>query len=130
MVTRAAAKCPMCGEPTRTRETVCGGPPIALLCNDCRRDSMAKGKLSVQFCMGGCCSRAGAAPALDALLTSLQAQDAMGAVSVVPVDCMDLCQDGPVCRILPDRKMARRVSPAWAARLGTDLAKDRRARRK
>jgi hypothetical protein len=35
-----------------------------------------------------------------------------------------------VCRVLPDRKTARRVSPAWAARLGADLARDRRARRK
>lgn len=91
---------------------------------------MAKGRLSVQFCMGGCCARAGARPAFQALLDSLREEDALEAVSVVPVDCMDMCQDGPVCRILPDRKTARRISPAWAARLGKDLARDRRARRK
>jgi (2Fe-2S) ferredoxin len=127
---RTAAVCPMCGRPSRTKETTCGGPDIALLCNDCRRDSLAKGKLSVQFCVGGCCSRAGARPALDALLESLKERDALGAVSVVPVDCMDLCDDGPVCRVLPERKTSRRVTPAWAARLGSDLARDRRARRK
>jgi hypothetical protein len=128
---RTAAVCPVCGQPSRTRGTTCGGPDIALLCNDCRRESMAKGKLSVQFCVGGCCTRAGARPALNALLESLRDEDALGdRVSVVPVDCMDMCDDGPVCRILPDRKTARRISPAWAARLGTDLARDRRARRK
>ncbi|NBT95974.1 MAG: hypothetical protein EBT47_13470 [Chloroflexi bacterium] len=46
----------------------------------------------------------------------------------MPVDCVDMCSDAPVLRQLPDRKWARRVSPAWAARLGRDLAKDRRAR--
>ncbi|MGH2351564.1 MAG: NAD(P)H-dependent oxidoreductase subunit E [Chloroflexota bacterium] len=127
---RTKAVCPMCGQPSRTRETVCGGPPIALLCNDCRRESLPKGKLSVQFCVGGCCTREGAREALDALLESLNEQHAVGPVSVVPVDCMDMCEDGPVCRVLPDRKTARRVSPAWAARLGKDLARDRRARKK
>lgn len=83
----------------------------------------------MQFCVGGCCTRAGAREALDSLLETLRAQNALGAVSVVPVDCMDMCEDGPVCRILPDRKTARRVSPTWAARLGQDLAKDRRARK-
>ena len=47
----------------------------------------------------------------------------------MPVDCMDMCEDGPICRLLPDRKTARRVSPAWAERLGKDLARDRRARK-
>jgi NADH:ubiquinone oxidoreductase subunit E len=120
----------MCGQASRTRPTVCGGPEFAVLCNDCRRDSLAKGKLTVQFCTGGCCSRAGGREALDALLESLRQQNALGPVAVVPVDCMDMCSDGPVCRILPDRKTARRVSPTWAARLGVDLANDRRARRK
>jgi (2Fe-2S) ferredoxin len=126
---RTAAVCPLCGRPSRTRSTICGGPDIAQLCNDCRRDSLAKGKLSVQFCVGGCCTRAGARPAMDALLTSLRAAGALGAVSVVPVDCMDMCEAGPVCRVLPDRKTARRVRPSWAAQLGSDLARDRRARR-
>ena len=90
---------------------------------------MQKGKLSVQFCVGGCCTRAGAREALDALLDSLGSEHALGRVAVVPVDCMDMCEDGPICRILPDRKTARRVSPAWAARLGKDLARDRRARK-
>jgi (2Fe-2S) ferredoxin len=126
---RTEAVCPICGTPSRGRPTVCGGPAIAQLCNACRRESLAKGKLSVQFCVGGCCSRAGAREALDALLTSLRDQQALGRVSVVPVDCMDLCEEGPVCRLLPDRKTARRVSPAWAARLGKDLARDRRARK-
>jgi (2Fe-2S) ferredoxin len=108
---------------------VCGGPAIAQLCNDCRRSSLGKGKLSVQFCVGGCCSREGARPALNALLGSLRDQGALGPVSVVPVDCMDMCEDGPVVRVLPDRKTARRVSPAWAERLGRDLARDRRARK-
>ena len=79
--------------------------------------------------MGGCCTRAGAREALDALLESLREQDALGKVAVVPVDCMDMCEDGPVCRLLPDRKTGRRVSPAWAERLGKDLARDRRARK-
>jgi (2Fe-2S) ferredoxin len=83
----------------------------------------------VQFCMGGCCQRAGAREALDALLESLRSQGKLGQVAVVPTDCMDMCEDGPVCRILPDRKTARRVSPNWAARLGHDLANDRRARK-
>ena len=85
----------------------------------------------MQFCVGGCCTRAGAREALDALLESLKAQNALGPdrVSVIPVDCVDMCEDGPICRILPDRKTARRVSPAWASRLGQDLAKDRRARK-
>ena len=90
-----------------------------------------KGKLSVQFCVGGCCTRAGAREALDALVDTLKSQGALGPgrVSVIPVDCMDMCEDGPICRILPDRKTARRVKPAWAERLGQDLAKDRRARK-
>ena len=83
----------------------------------------------MQFCTGGCCTRAGAREALDSLLDSLRAQGALGRVSVVPVDCMDMCEDGPICRLLPDRKTSRRVSPAWAARLGKDLARDRRARK-
>jgi NADH:ubiquinone oxidoreductase subunit E len=99
------------------------------LCNECRRASLQKGKLSVQFCTGGCCTRAGAREALDSLLDSLRADGALGRVSVVPVDCMDMCEDGPICRLLPDRKTARRVSPAWAERLGKDLARDRRARK-
>lgn len=82
----------------------------------------------MQFCVGGCCTRAGAREALDDLLASLKDAGALGRVSVVPVDCMDMCEDGPVCRLLPDRKTCRRVSPAWAARLGKDLARDRRAR--
>jgi (2Fe-2S) ferredoxin len=127
---RTAAECPICGAPSRTRAPTCGGPAIALLCNDCRRDSLTKGKLSVQFCVGGCCTRAGAREAMGSLVESLREQGALGPVSVVPVDCMDLCDDGPVCRVLPDRKMARRVSPAWADRLGNDLARDRRARKK
>ena len=90
---------------------------------------MQKGKLSVQFCVGGCCTRAGAREALDALLESLRAENALGRVSVIPVDCMDMCEDGPICRLLPDRKTARRVSPTWAERLGKDLARDRRARK-
>ena len=126
---RAEAVCPVCGAPSRARPTVCGGPAFAQLCNDCRRESLQKGKLSVQFCVGGCCTRAGAREALEALLEGLQDQHALGPVSVVPVDCMDLCEDGPICRLLPDRKTYRRVSPAWAARLGRDLAKDRRARK-
>jgi (2Fe-2S) ferredoxin len=81
--------------------------------------------------VGGCCSRAGAREALDALLDSLKNQGALGPgrVSVIPVDCMDMCEDGPICRILPDRKTARRVRAGWAERLGQDLAKDRRARK-
>src|SRR5215212_5098418 len=92
---RTAAVCPVCGQPSRTRATTCGGPDIALLCNDCRRDSLAKGKLSVQFCVGGCCTRAGARPALNALLETLKTQGALGPgrVSVIPVDCMDMCED-------------------------------------
>src|ERR671929_216705 len=82
--------------------------------------------LSVQFCVGGCCTRAGAREALESLLDSLRAEGALGRVSVIPVDCMDMCEDGPICRLLPDRKTARRVSPTWAARLGKDLARDRR----
>jgi (2Fe-2S) ferredoxin len=127
---RTSAVCPVCGSPSRTRPTICGGPAIAMLCNDCRRTSLAKGRLSVQFCVGGCCSRAGAREALDGLLESLREEDALDKVSVVPVDCMDMCDDGPVCRILPDRKTARRVTPGWASRLGSDLARDRRAKRK
>ena len=126
---RVRAECPVCGKPSRLRETACGGPAISLLCNECRSASLAKGKLSVQFCLGGCCTRAGARQALDALLDSLRSADALGRVAVVPVDCMDLCEDGPICRLLPDRKTCRRVSPVWAERLGKDLAKDRRARR-
>jgi NADH:ubiquinone oxidoreductase subunit E len=119
----------MCGKPSRTRSVICGGPAFAQLCNDCRRQSLAKGKLSVQFCVGGCCSRDGARQAFNALVETLQDQDALGRVSVVPVDCMDMCEDGPVCRLLPDRKTCRRVSPAFAERLGRDLARDRRARK-
>jgi (2Fe-2S) ferredoxin len=126
---RTKAECPMCGKPSRTRDPTCGGPAFAVLCNDCRRQALSKGKLSVQFCVGGCCTRDGARPALAALLQSLRERQALGAVSVVPVDCMDMCEDGPVCRVLPERKTARRVSPAWAERLGADLARDRRARR-
>jgi (2Fe-2S) ferredoxin len=68
---------------------------------------------------------------MDALLDGLKAQNALGPgkVSVIPVDCVDMCEDGPIVRVLPDRKTSRRVSPAWAARLAQDLAKDRRARR-
>ncbi|MBI3972941.1 MAG: (2Fe-2S) ferredoxin domain-containing protein [Chloroflexi bacterium] len=83
----------------------------------------------MQFCVGGCCTRGGAREALDALLDSIREEGALGAVSVVPVDCMDMCELGPVCRMLPDRKTARRVSPTWAARLGKELARDRRARK-
>ena len=90
---------------------------------------MQKGKLSVQFCVGGCCSRAGAREALDSLLDSLRSEGVLSRVAVVPVDCMDMCEDGPICRLLPDRKSNRRVSPAWAARLGKELARDRRARK-
>jgi (2Fe-2S) ferredoxin len=125
---RVEPNCPVCGRPSRLRPTVCGGPAIAQLCNDCRRSSLVKGRLSVQFCVGGCCTRAGAREALDELLDGLRSEGALGRVSVVPVDCMDLCEDGPICRLLPDRKTARRVSPAWAARLAKDLARDRRAR--
>ena len=82
----------------------------------------------VQFCVGGCCTRAGAREAYEALLESLREQDALGKVAVMPVDCVDMCSDAPVLRQLPDRKWSRRVSPAWADRLGRDLAKDRRAR--
>ena len=150
---RPAASCPICGRPSNLRSTVCGGPAIQQLCNDCRRASMQKGKLSVQFCVGGCCSRAGAREALDSLLDSLRSEGVLpdpqtsggpgnlpdpqtsggsgnpGRVAVVPVDCMDMCEDGPICRLLPDRKTSRRVSSAWAARLGKDLARDRRARK-
>ena len=83
----------------------------------------------MQFCVGGCCTRAGAREALDSLVESLRGEGALGAISVVPVDCLDLCEDGPICRLLPDRRTARRVSPVWATRLGKDLARDRRARR-
>ena len=85
----------------------------------------------MQFCVGGCCTRAGAREALDALLESLRNAGALGPwrVSVIPTDCVDMCEDGPICRILPDRKTARRVRAAWAERLGQDLAKDRRARK-
>ena len=121
--------CPICGRPSRLRATVCGGPPIQQLCQECRRRSLVKGRLSVQFCVGGCCTRAGAREALEALLAGLKAEDALERVSVVPVDCMDLCDDGPVCRLLPDRRTYRRVSPSWAERLGKDLAHDRRARK-
>ena len=126
---RTEATCPMCSKPSRTRPTVCGGPAVPQLCLDCRRSSLAKGKLSVQFCVGGCCTRAGGREAFTALLDSLRTQNALGTVSVVPVDCMDMCEDGPVCRVLPDGKTPRRVSPTWASRLGQDLAKDRRARK-
>ena len=77
---RTAAVCPVCGSPSRTRPTTCGGPAIAMLCNDCRRTSLAKGRLSVQFCVGGCCARAGAREALDGLLESLREEDALDRV--------------------------------------------------
>ncbi len=82
----------------------------------------------MQFCVGGCCTRAGAREAYEALLESLREQDALGKVAVMPVDCVDMCSEAPVLRQLPDRKWSRRVSPAWADRLGRDLAKDRRAK--
>lgn len=126
---RTAATCPMCGKASTTRSASCDGPSIAQLCLDCRRASLVKGKLTVQFCVGGCCARAGAKEALDSLLGSLREEGVLGNVSVVPVDCVDMCEDGPVCRLLPDRKTCRRISPAWAARLGKDLARDRRARK-
>lgn len=82
----------------------------------------------MQFCVGGCCTRVGAREAHEALLESLRVQGALGKVTVMPVDCVDMCSDGPVLRQMPDRKWSRRVSPAWAERLGRDLARDRRAR--
>lgn len=51
-------------------------------------------------------------------------------VTVMPVDCLDICEDGPIVRALPERRWLRGVDPAAAKQLAERLATGKRRQRK
>jgi (2Fe-2S) ferredoxin len=51
-------------------------------------------------------------------------------VTVMPVDCMDICEHGPVVRLLPDKRWLRGVNAAAARQLAERLANEKGRRKK
>jgi len=96
--------CARCGAPNVPMRETCGGPPIARLCPECRkeqRDRLPIARLMV--CAGGCCTRIGARAVASAARRALMEQGLATEVDVVPVSCLGECSLGPFVRVSTGR---------------------------
>lgn len=92
--------CSRCGQPNEPMPQTCGGPKIARLCPDCRRQQREQLPAArVMFCAGGCCTREGARAVASAFRQELACHGLADRVDVVPVSCLGECSIGPFVRV-------------------------------
>ncbi|HEU5316029.1 MAG TPA: hypothetical protein VFX49_07965 [Chloroflexota bacterium] len=105
--------CARCGAPNVPMRQTCGGPPIARLCPECRKEQRDRLPLArVMVCAGGCCTREGARAVASAARQALSAHGLAQDVDVVPVTCLGECSLGPFVRV----STARGAEPEAARR--------------
>jgi glyoxylase-like metal-dependent hydrolase (beta-lactamase superfamily II) len=96
--------CARCGAPNVPMRQTCGGPPIARLCPECRKEQRDRLPLArVMVCAGGCCTREGARAVASAARQALMTHGLAGDVDVVPVTCLGECSLGPFVRVAMGR---------------------------
>jgi (2Fe-2S) ferredoxin len=92
--------CARCGAPNVPMTQTCGGPPIARLCPECRKEQRDRLPLArLMVCAGGCCTREGARAVASAARRALVERGLEQDVDVVPVSCLGECSLGPFVRV-------------------------------